>query len=97
MLEAFARSGLSGAKFAELHGVKYQTLTGWVQRRRRAAMPRALPVPGALALVEVATPVAAAVGGGLTVRLPGGAEVHLTDDAGVALAAALIRELSRPC
>jgi len=97
MLEAYARSGLSGAKFAELHGVKYQTLAGWVQRRRRAAKPRALPAPGALTLVEVATPAAAAVGGSLMVRLPGGAEVHVTDDAGVALAATLMRELSRPC
>ena len=58
LLEAFARSGLSGSKFAELHGVKYQTLTGWVQRRRRAAKPRALPGPGALTLVEMAMPVA---------------------------------------
>lgn len=97
MLDAFSRSGLSGAKFAELHGVKYQTLAGWVQRRRRAAKPRVLPAPGALTLVEVATQVAAVAGGGVTVRLPGGAEVHVTDAAGVPLAAALIRELSRPC
>ncbi len=97
MLEAFARSGLTGAKFAELHGVKYQTLTGWVQRRKRAAKPRALPAPGALTLVEVTAPVAAMAGSALTVRLPGGAEVHVGDASGVALAAALIRELSRPC
>lgn len=98
MLEAFARSGLTGAKFAELHGVKYQTLTGWIQRRKRAARPRALPAPGAFALVEVATPSAPANDGGvLTLRLPGGAEVHVADAAGIALAAALIRELARSC
>lgn len=99
MLDAFSRSGLSGAKFAELHGVKYQTLAGWVQRRKRTATPLALPAPMAQSLVEVEVPASLSNNhrGLLTVRLPGGAEVYFSDAAGVPLAAALIRELSRPC
>ena len=35
LLDEFERSGLSGAKFAELMGLKYPTFADWVQRRRR--------------------------------------------------------------
>ena len=35
MLEAYDASGLSGPKFAQLHGINYQTLAGWVQRDNR--------------------------------------------------------------
>ena len=35
LLDAFERSGLSGMKFAALHGVKYPSFAGWVQRRKR--------------------------------------------------------------
>jgi len=36
ILDAFERSGLSGPKFAELHGLNYQTFATW-RRRRKAA------------------------------------------------------------
>src|SRR5207249_1176328 len=36
LLDEFERSGLSGAKYAELVGVKYQTFATWAQKRRRA-------------------------------------------------------------
>ncbi len=36
MLDEFERSGLSGAQFAQVAGVNYQTFASWVQRRRRA-------------------------------------------------------------
>ncbi|MCF7733779.1 MAG: hypothetical protein K9N23_18970, partial [Akkermansiaceae bacterium] len=36
LLDAYDTSGLSGPKFAQLHGVNYQTFAGWVQRRKRA-------------------------------------------------------------
>ena len=36
LLDEFERSGLSGAKFAEMVGVKYPTLANWVQKRRKA-------------------------------------------------------------
>ena len=35
ILDAFEQSGLPGTKFAELHGLKYQTFATWVQKRRR--------------------------------------------------------------
>ena len=35
LLDAFERSGLSGMKFAALHGVKYPSFTNWVQQRKR--------------------------------------------------------------
>ena len=35
LLDAFERSGLSGMKFAALHGVKYPSFANWVQRRKR--------------------------------------------------------------
>lgn len=98
ILDAFAASGLSGPKFAVLHGVKYQTFAAWLQKRKRAGAPDRLPAPAGLALVEVEGPALPCHGGGaLRVILPGRCEVHVSDRAAVPLAAALIRELSRPC
>jgi hypothetical protein len=34
LLDEFERSGVSGAKFARLVGIKYPTFAGWVHRRR---------------------------------------------------------------
>jgi hypothetical protein len=39
LLNAFERSGLSGMKFAALHGVKYPSFANWVQQRRRQRLP----------------------------------------------------------
>ena len=40
LLDEFERSGLSGTKFAELAGLKYQTFAAWAARRTNfAAMP----------------------------------------------------------
>ncbi|MGH7989146.1 MAG: hypothetical protein ACREDS_02985, partial [Limisphaerales bacterium] len=36
LLDEFERSGLTGQKFAELVGIKYQTFATWAQKRRRA-------------------------------------------------------------
>ena len=41
LLDEFERSGVSGAKFAGLTGLKYQTFASWVQRRRRGPTARA--------------------------------------------------------
>jgi len=35
LLEEFERSGLSGAKFAALAGIKYSTFASWLQKRRQ--------------------------------------------------------------
>lgn len=97
LVEAYAASGLSGPKFAALHGVKYQTFAAWLQKRKRAAAPAGLPAPQDWALVEVAVPALRGTAAGLTVLLPGGAELRVAGPDTVPLAAALIRELSRPC
>jgi len=35
LLDEFEKSGVSGARFAALVGVNYQTFAGWVHRRRK--------------------------------------------------------------
>jgi hypothetical protein len=35
LLDEYERSGLSGAKFAALTGIKYSTFATWAQRRRK--------------------------------------------------------------
>jgi transposase-like protein len=97
LVEAYAASGLSGPKFAALHGVNYQTFAAWLQKRKRSAAPSGLPAPRDWALVEVAVPALRGTAAGLTVLLPGGAELRVAGSGDVPLAAALIRELSRPC
>lgn len=42
LLDEFEKSGLSGAKFAALSGIKYQTFAKWVQQRRRKGQAGAL-------------------------------------------------------
>ena len=39
LLDAFERSGLSGMKFAALHGVKYPSFAHWVRQRKRRQLP----------------------------------------------------------
>jgi transposase-like protein len=34
LIEAYETSGLSGSRFAEQHGVNYQTLASWLKKRR---------------------------------------------------------------
>ena len=43
LLDEFERSGVSGAKFAELTGLKYQTFASWVQERRKSTVARPKP------------------------------------------------------
>jgi transposase-like protein len=43
LIEAFAASGLSGPKFAALHGVKYQTFAAWLRKQKRTAATHGLP------------------------------------------------------
>ena len=106
LLEEFAKSGMSGTKFAEFIGVKYQTFAAWrqQQRQRRA---RAAQVPGEgaptagapLRWVEALLEGPAARGrqnaAALQVHLPGGARLEVADRAQAALAAELLRTLAK--
>jgi transposase-like protein len=96
MLDAYDASGLSGPKFAQLHGVNYQTFAGWFQRRKRGHAPVAAGT-GLFTLLEAT---AHAQSGSscarLEVQLPGGARLLIDNMSHLSLAAALIRELQLP-
>ena len=106
LLDEFEKSGLSGAKFAALSGIKYSTFANWVQQRRRkqnqppAAGKRthkAQRVAWLEAVVQEASEQAGPKSGSLILHLPGGVRAELASAGGVALAAALIRALQKPC
>ena len=101
LLDEFERSGLSGAKFAALTGIKYSTFAAWAHRRRKrqesglsAACKPADPVRWLEALVE---PVQSAMVPGVILRLPGGVNLELTQANQASLIASLIRALEQPC
>ena len=107
LLDEFEKSGLSGAKFAALSGIKYQTFANWVQQRRRKGQNQVLPstqrgqktepVSWLEAVVHEACEPGGAKCGSLTLHLPGGVRAELASAREVALAAALIRALEKPC
>lgn len=96
LLDAYETSGLSGPKFARLHGINYQTFAGWLQRRKRGPAPK--PPRGAAGLITFIEADTSAIGGAsaLEVHLPGGAKLLIDNRAQLALATALIHELTTP-
>jgi len=99
LLDEFERSGLSGPKFAALTGIKYQTLAGWVRKRRgrrdgsRASLVKPVEAGRWLeAVVEQAQNPAA-----LVLHFPGGVRMEVADEKQAALAAVLVRALGHPC
>ena len=100
LLDEFERSGLSGAKFAALMGLKYPTFAGWVQRRRRQrGSGPAGPLKSADSLhwLEAVVEQAQGSAGVAVLHLPGGARLEIRDGQQVAVAAALLRALAQPC
>ena len=98
LLAEFDRSGMSAAAFARMVGIKYQTFTGWRQRRikSRASNPGA-SAPLRLIEATVGPRDAAAPGGRkLTVHLPGGGRMELSDAGQAPLACALLKSLENP-
>ena len=99
LLDEFERSGVSGQKFAELTGLKYQTFATWVQQRRRrtgrAAVPTKAPQdPGASVRwleAVVGQTMDHGVGSSLVVQLPGGARLEIHNTSQAMLGAALLR------
>ncbi len=102
LLEEFERSGLSGAKFAALAGIKYQTFAAWVKRRRKerglaqAPSRGANPVQWLEAVVREANAPTTAAAPPLRVRLSTGVWIEISDFNQVSLAAALVRALDKP-
>lgn len=105
LLEAFEGSGQTASGFAAQHGIKYTTFTGWIQQGRKAAKSRsglaaAMQPSTPLLLAEVSCEDSCPPPGAcraLEVCLPDGTRLAVGSIAQVPLAAALIRELSRPC
>ena len=104
LLDEFERSGASGVQFAELTGLKYQTLATWVRQRRRkrqaAARNQAAPSPAAAmrwleAVVRQAGDSDAGSLPALAVQLPGGARLEISCAQQLPLAAALLRALEK--
>ena len=96
LLAEFDRSGLSGPKFAELTGVKYQTLAGWLHRRRKqpgqVAATKAPGVQWLETVIERApAPALPSHNPMLIVRLPSGAMLELSHPTQAALAGAVLR------
>jgi len=104
LVRAYQSSGLSAPRFAAIHGVKYQTLAGWLQKHKRAGKPDA-PVsrpPAFLSLIpaEIHGPAPSVTTScAKEIQVPGGAKLAITSQDHVQLAAALIHELqsARPC
>ena len=100
LLGEFEKSGLSAKKFAELSGIKYQTLATWLQKRRKQGktpVKAANAVKWLEAVVEQAQSPGAAKAVTLMLHLPGGAWMELADTKQAPLAAALLRSLEQPC
>jgi hypothetical protein len=105
ILEDFERSGMSGAAYAELHGIKYSTFAHWAQKRRRqrggeealrrpGATRKREPMALALAEVLIGQPDPPESAKGLRIELPGGAVLILGDTRQADLAAGLIWQLN---
>ncbi len=105
LLDEFERSGLSGQKFAEFAGLRYQTFATWVQKRRRqrGAYPARNDPPKAARTLRWLE----AVGDGaqtrsdqgspaLPVLLAGGARLEISCAKQIPLAVALVRKLEKP-
>jgi transposase-like protein len=110
LLEEFSRSGLSGAEFSRMAGIKYPTFANWLQQRRKARGPgaeagrEARAGDGGLHLLEaVVEDRVQAVSGssaGLTIELPGGGRLTVQAPAQLILAAellSLLAQRSRGC
>jgi hypothetical protein len=102
LLDEFEKSGLTGQKFAEVVGIKYQTFATWAQKRRRqrgayAAARGPKQLRWLEAVVEERQGSDDKNPSPLVLELPGGAKVQITDARQATLAAVLLRMLATPC
>jgi hypothetical protein len=100
LLAEFERSGMSGAKFARLAGIKYPTFMYWLKQRRERCGSQSevgLSEPGGVSFVE------ALIDGscrgpsteGLMIELAGGARLRVESPIQLRLAAELLRMLGQ--
>ena len=105
LLDSYEQSSLSGPKFAELHGIKYQTFATWVQKRKRQRgeyelMPKEAPSEKLLqSLVELDVAAPSHKHDTLRVEHASGVSISVTTPTQAQLAAILLNNLSplTPC
>lgn len=106
ILDAYEAGGLSGPKFAEVHGINYQTFAGWRHKRqqsrsrsnRQSTKKAKKRNSKRMTLVEAlpGVPSSSIVDrANLLIELPGGSRMVIADRAGVDLAVELLRALGR--
>lgn len=98
ILDEYELSGMTGAAFAAMVGVKYPTLASWVQQRRKHGAGASEAVPGAVRWVEaVAEPesmgAAAALGRGMRVQIGAGVWLEVTNGEQAAWAGEMLRAM----
>jgi hypothetical protein len=103
LLDEFERSGLSGAKFAELVGVKYSTFAVWAAKRKRSPGGATSKVTDPAAKVRwLEAVIDQARGPGdpgspvLRICFGSGARLEISDVRQVELAATLLQALEKP-
>ena len=98
LLSQFDKSGMTGKRFAAWAGINYQTLCGWLQRRRKAGSQQpAVAEPRSLQWVEATLEGESrqAPGRGvLVVHLRGGARMEIGDGLSASLAAEVLRNIA---
>ena len=97
LLDAFERSGMSGAAFAKLHGIRYSTFAYWRQRRNRQRNTGKKTTEPEPFFEEVELRAARSEAVGLRVALPGGASVKIERADQFPMVAALLNYLERAC
>lgn len=95
LIEAYQASGLSGPRFAALHGVNYQTLVSWLKKRRQGdadhpALRSLIPAELDNGSPRSATTLP------MEILLPCGVRLAVHTPSQMNMAATLIRELHNP-
>jgi hypothetical protein len=95
LLDEFEKSGMSGAKFARLAGIKYATFANWVQGRRKRRDEGTAEGKSSIRLMEAVLEDGGAVGAGLLIELPGGGRVRVESPLQLRLAAELLSMMAQ--
>ncbi len=87
LLDTFEQSGMSGAAFARLHGICYQTFMSWLHKRARKTFS------GEPQFQELIVTSGKSCSHGLVVELPGGGRFQLDRADQLPMATALLHYL----
>jgi hypothetical protein len=97
LLAEFERSGMSGAKFARMSGLNYQTFIGWVRRGKSKGGGETGPRSGQAGVVQFLEAVVGQRGdagrpnsGALQIEFPGGSRLRIDSPGQLPLVAELI-------